>query len=330
MNKLEKNIRRGCDFLLCKRFPIICGAMTWVSDAKLVSAICNAGCFGVLASGSMEAQNLEDEIIKTKTITNESFGVNLITMHPQLLQMIDVCLDNNIQYIVFAGSTGAIKKDTFDRIKSCGAKIICFAPSLIIAKGLIKWGVDALILEGSEAGGHIGPVSTTVLAQEILPFISEVPVFIGGGIGSGNMIKSFINMGASGVQLGTKFVCSYESSAHPKFKEAFISASSRDAVASIQLDKDFKVIPVRALKNKASEDFIEFQKLVINEYKNGIMTKESAQLKIEKYWAGSLKRAVIDGDVECGSLMAGQSVGMVYKEQSVNDIIEELLSPFSS
>ena len=180
------------------------------------------------------------------------------------------------------------------------------------------------MIEGSEAGGHIGPVSLTVLAQEILPHIRDVPVFVAGGIGRGEAILSYLEMGAAGVQLGTRFVCARESIAHPNFKQAFIRGNARDAMPTIQLDESFPVIPVRALQNEGTKRFLEHQAATIRRFKSGELTKEAAQLDIEHFWAGALRRAVMDGDVENGSLMAGQSVGMVTQEQSAAEIIAEL------
>jgi enoyl-[acyl-carrier protein] reductase II len=187
-------------------------------------------------------------------------------------------------------------------------------------------GADALVIEGMEAGGHIGPVSTSVLAQEILPEIRDVPVFVAGGIGRGEAIASYLEMGASGVQLGTRFVCATESIAHPKFKQAFIRAAARDAVPSIQLDPRFPVIPVRALANQSTKKFLDKQREVIMRFDAGELNKEEAQLEIEHFWAGALRRAVIDGDTENGSVMAGQSVGMVSKEQSTAEILAALVT----
>jgi enoyl-[acyl-carrier protein] reductase II len=152
-------------------------------------------------------------------------------------------------------------------------------------------GVDALVIEGTEAGGHIGPVSTSVLAQEILPVIKDVPVFVAGGIGRGEAMVSYLEMGASGVQLGTRFVCAKESIAHENFKKAFIHASARDAMASVQYHPDFPVIPVRAIANKASEDFTRFQKETVEKVFAGAQTKEEGQLAIEHFWAGALRKA---------------------------------------
>jgi enoyl-[acyl-carrier protein] reductase II len=164
-----------------------------------------------------------------------------------------------------------------------------------------------------------------VLAQEILPNIRGVPVFVAGGIGRGEAIVSYLEMGAAGVQLGTRFVCAHESIAHPNFKKAFIRAGARDAVASVQLDPRFPVIPVRALVNPATQNFIARQREIIERFNRGDVSQKEAQLEIEHYWAGALRRAVIDGDVENGSLMAGQSVGMVTREQSTQEILDELI-----
>jgi enoyl-[acyl-carrier protein] reductase II len=172
----------------------------------------------------------------------------------------------------------------------------------------------------------VGPVSTGVLAQEILPAVREVPVFVAGGIGRGEAIVAFLEMGAAGCQLGTRFVCATESIAHPRFKQAFLRAAARDAITSVQVDPRFPVIPVRALANKATERFIEMQKKTIAEVDRGELDMKEAQLKIEHFWAGALRRAVIDGDVESGSLMAGQSVGMVTREQTTKEIIDELVN----
>lgn len=307
---------------------ILGGAMSWVSERNLVAAISNAGGFGVIACGSMNPELLDTEIAATKEKTQKPFGVNLITMHPQLDELIDVCGKHKVSHVVLAG--GLPKSTAIERIKAFGAKVICFAPAVVIAKKLVRSGADAIVIEGNEAGGHIGPVSTSVLAQEILPFMNEeypeIPVFVAGGIGRGEAIASYLEMGAAGVQLGTRFVCATESIAHPNFKRAFIRASAKDAMPSAQLFAELPVIPVRAIENKATEEFANTQRTVNAELQAGKLSKEEAQLKVEHYWAGALRRAVIDGDVERGSIMAGQSVGMVTKEQPLQEIIDELVS----
>jgi len=313
--------KRGTDFLGCD-VAILCGAMTWVSERNLVAAISNAGAFGIIACGAMTPALLDAEIKATRALTNKPFGVNIITMHPQLMELVDVCGANGTSHVVFAG--GVPPGEAIKRAKAF-AKVACFAPAAVLAKRLIKNGADAIVIEGSEAGGHIGPVSTSVLAQEILPTIRDVPVFVAGGIGRGEAIVSFLEMGAAGVQMGTRFAAATESIAHPRFKQAFIRAAARDAMPSVQLDKRFPVIPVRALANNGTEAFMEMQRKVLEKFTRGDLDQLAAQLEIEHFWAGALRRAVIDGDVENGSLMAGQSVGMVTSEQPVASIIAELL-----
>ncbi|HEU0134470.1 MAG TPA: nitronate monooxygenase, partial [Allosphingosinicella sp.] len=165
-DRLLRLMKRGTDFLGCE-VAILGGAMSWISERNLVSALSNAGAFGVIASGAMSPELLDTEIAETRARTDRPFGVNLITMHPQLSELIDVCKRHSVSHIVFAG--GLPPTGSIDRVKEGGAKLICFAPALALAKKLIRSGVDALIIEGMEAGGHIGPVSTSVLAQEILP-----------------------------------------------------------------------------------------------------------------------------------------------------------------
>ena len=313
---------RGTAFLGC-RYALMGGAMSWVSERHLVAAISNAGGFGVIACGSMNPDQLAAEIAGTQALTNKPFGVNLITMHPLLLDLVRVCLEAKVGHIVLAGGIppgGAVRA-----VKDGGAKLVCFAPALVLARRLTRSGADALVIEGSEAGGHIGPVSLSVLAQEILPHIRDVPVFVAGGLARGEAILAYLEMGASGAQLGTRFAATAESIAHAKFKQAFIRAAARDAVPSVQIDERFPVIPVRGLVNEGTRRFLRFQAETRDRFLAGELDKEAAQLAIEHFWAGALRRAVIDGDVENGSMMAGQSVGMVTQEQSVAAVIAELM-----
>lgn len=312
----------GRDFLGC-RHAIMGGAMTWLSERNLVAAISNAGGYGVIACGAMSPDLLDAEVAATKKLTDKPFGVNLITIHPELDALIDTCIKHQVSHVVLAG--GLPPAAAIRRIKDAGAKVICFAPALVLAKRLLRSGADALVIEGAEAGGHIGPVATSVLAQEILPEVKDIPVFVAGGIGRGEAIVSYLEMGAAGCQLGTRFVCASESTAHPHFKQAFIRANARDALPTVQLDPNFPVIPVRALVNEGTKRFMETQRQVIERFRRNELTQQEAQLEIEKFWAGALKRAAIDGDVENGSLMAGQSVGMVKGEQTVAEILTELL-----
>ncbi len=324
--KTDALMARGTQFLGSK-YAILCGAMSWVSERNLVSAISNAGGFGVIACGAMTPELLDTEIAETKKRTDQPFGVNLITMHPQLFDLIAVCEKHAVTHVVLAG--GIPPKGSVEAIKGGKnpAKVICFAPTLALAKKLLRSGADALVIEGMEAGGHIGPVSTSVLAQEMLPELSQDHlIFVAGGIGRGSAIAGYLEMGACGVQLGTRFACATESIAHENFKKAFFRASAREAVASVQVDARLPVIPVRALKNKGTDEFTRKQIEVAGVLDREEIAMAEAQLQVEHYWAGALRRAVIDGDVENGSLMAGQSVGMVKEEEPVAQIIATLMA----
>jgi len=322
-NRSHALMQRGTDFLGSEH-AILCGAMSWVSERNLVSAISNDGGFGVIACGAMTPDLLDGEIAATRALTDKPFGVNLITMHPNLFELIEICGKHGVTHVVLAG--GIPPKGSVEAIKAFGAKVIVFAPTLALAKKLLRSGGDALVIEGMEAGGHIGPVSTSVLAQEFLPALAEEHlVFVAGGIGRGEAIAGYLEMGAVGVQLGTRFACATESIAHENFKKAFFRANARDAVASVQVDPRLPVIPVRALKNKGTEEFTAKQREVAGLVDSEGLAMMEAQLQIEHYWAGALRRAVVDGDVENGSLMAGQSVGMVKAEEPVADIVTSLM-----
>jgi enoyl-[acyl-carrier protein] reductase II len=224
---------------------------------------------------------------------------------------------------VFAG--GIPKRNEIQQVKACGTRTICFASTEALAMSLIERGADALMLEGSEAGGHIGPVALSVLIQQILFHVENVPVFIAGGIATGRMMAHLLMMGAAGIQMGTRFVLSEECAAHPNFKEAFQRARSRDAVATPQFDSRLPVIPVRALKNEGTVEFGKLQMELLRKLDENIITREEAQFEVERFWVGALRRAAVDGDVVKGSLMAGQSVGLVKEIKPLKAIIEEMV-----
>ncbi len=320
--ELDRLWARGRAFLGTE-VAIMGGAMSWVSERHLVAAISNAGGFGVIACGAMNPALLEAEIAATQAMTTRPFGVNLITMHPQLDDLVRVCIAARVGHVVLAG--GIPPGPAVRAVKDGGARLIAFTPALVLAKRLVRSGADALVIEGSEAGGHIGPVSLTVLAQEILPHIKDVPIFVAGGLGRGEAILAYLEMGASGAQLGTRFAATTDSIAHARFKQAFIRANARDALPSVQLDERFPVIPVRGLVNEGTKRFLEHQAITLARFQSGELTKEAAQLDIEHFWAGALRRAVIDGDIDTGSVMAGQSVGMVTAQQTVGEVIFELV-----
>ena len=202
---------------------------------------------------------LEKEIIYTKQKTTKPFGVNLILLHPQIEDLIQTCIKQKVEFgcvcwRVFQKG-GRLKK-----LRDKNIKTMCFATTSSIAKKMISYGIEALILEGNEAGGHIGPVSINVLVQEILPEVVNTPVFVAGGIGRGEIFLKFLELGAAGCQIGTRLVCSEESIAHKNFKDIFIKSEARNCQVSVKLDNRFPVIPVRAIENNASKKFIDEQK----------------------------------------------------------------------
>jgi enoyl-[acyl-carrier protein] reductase II len=308
MSRLEVLWTRGKEFLGVGN-PIIAGAMTWISDSRFVSAVSNAGAFGSLAAGNMEPSLLDSEINRVQEFTDKPFAVNLITIAPNYKEHLAIATKNNVPFIVFAGSFP--RQPEIKIAKNSGAKVMSFASTESIARRLIDMGVDALILEGSEAGGHVGHVSLGILLQQVLFKFDEVPVFVAGGIASGTFIAHLLLMGASGVQLGTFFVMTEECRAHPRFKQAFIRARARDAVATPQIGSELRVVAVRALRNKGLDAFSELQVDLLQKRRTGEISHAEAQYQVEDFWVGALRRAVQEGDIELGSLMAGQSVGLV-------------------
>jgi enoyl-[acyl-carrier protein] reductase II len=314
---------RGSQFLNCQ-YPLICGAMTWVSEPGLVAAVCNNGCFASLAGGNAPAEILRQQILATRQLTNKPFAINLITIAPAYRDQLAMLKEMQMPYIVFAGSFPKEKEITI--AKETGAKVMCFASTLSIAERMIRFGADAIILEGSEAGGHIGHVSAMILLQQVLFHVCDtIPVFVAGGIATGKMIAHVMLMGAAGVQMGTRFVMTEECNVHEKFKDAFIRAEARDAVSTPQYDSKLPVVAVRSLRNKGLQNFGKLQLQLLEQLNSGEIHREQAQAEVEKYWVGALRRAAIDGDVEFGSLMAGQSVGLTKNIFPVAELIRHLL-----
>jgi enoyl-[acyl-carrier protein] reductase II len=313
--------KRGREFLGVK-YPFICGAMTWVSDPKLVATVCNAGGFACLAGGNTPPEILQQHVEETRQLTDKSFGVNLITLAPLYQEQLQLVQRMKLPFVFFAGSFP--RENEIKLVQESGAKVLCFSSTLSIARRMLGYGADALITEGMEAGGHVGPVSLAVLLQQLLFEISEVPVFVAGGIATGKMCAHLFLMGAAGVQLGTRFAVAEESCAHPDFKRKLLHANARDAVSTPQFDSRLPVVAVRALRNKGIDDFGRLQLKLVKQLDEGSIQRNDAQEKVEEFWMGGLRRAVIDGDVSHGSLMAGQSVGLVNKIMPVADILEEL------
>jgi enoyl-[acyl-carrier protein] reductase II len=322
--RLDKVWARGKDFL-GSELPIMCGAMTWISDPKLVSRMSNLGAFGVLAAGNMPPELFAEYVTETRSLTDRPFAGNVITIAPNYLPHLDILCEQKVGHIVFAGSIP--RQSEVQKAKDSGARVLCFASTDSIARRMIDYGADALILEGSEAGGHIGHVSTVVLLQEILfEYGDRVPIFVAGGIATGRMIAHLTLMGAAGAQMGTRFVMAEECAAHKNFKDVFIKARAREAISTPQYSVKLPVVSVRALNNHAMTHFGELQLELLEKLKKGELGRQGAQFKVEEYWVGSLRNAAVDGDVEHGSLMAGQSVGMMQKVQPLRDILTEIVA----
>lgn len=321
--RLARVFARGREFLGVE-VPIMCGAMTWISESGLVSLMSNLGGFGCLAAGNMPPDLFEAEVKKTQELTDRPFAANLITIAPNYLAHLEILVGARLSHITFAGSIP--RRTEVDAAKRSGAKVLCFASNPSIARRMLDYGADGLILEGSEAGGHIGHVSTSVLVQDVLfEFGEQVPIFVAGGIATGRMIGHLGLMGAAGAQLGTRFVVAEECLAHPAFKQTFIKARSREAIATPQYSSKLPVVAVRALNNPAMDNFGALQLDLLKKLEDGELTRQEAQYQVEAYWVGSLREGAIEGNVEKGSLMAGQSVGLVTRTQPLREILQELV-----
>ncbi|PIE01635.1 MAG: hypothetical protein CSA81_10765 [Acidobacteria bacterium] len=314
--------KKGKDFLGVE-YPILAGAMTWISDHRLVATVAQHGGFGCLAGGNMPVDLFSQEIDKIRELTDKPFAVNMITIAPNYKKQLEIAIEKQVPFIVFAGSFP--RASEIRLAKESGAKVMTFASNESIARRMIASGADALMLEGSEAGGHIGHVSLSVLLQQVLFAVDDIPVFVAGGIATGRLMAHLLLMGASGVQMGTRFVMTEECRVHPKFKESFIKAKARDAVATPGIGSELNVVAVRAIRNKGMKAFADLQMDLIVKFRNGEITKKDAQYEVENFWVGALKNAAVDGDVERGSLMAGQSVGLVNKLQSMSEMFAELI-----
>ena len=321
--RLNRLWARGQEFL-GSELPLICGAMTWISEPNLVSLMSNLGGFGVLAGGNMPPDMFSEAITKTRELTDRNFGANMITLAPNYQAHLDSACEQKVSHIVFAGSIP--READLHKAKDAGAKVLCFASTESIANRMISYGADALILEGCEAGGHIGHVTTAVLLQEILfQHHGRLPIFVAGGLAHGGMLAHLCLMGAAGAQMGTRFVMAEECGAHPRFKEVFGKARSREAISTPQYSSKLPVVSVRALNTSAMDSFGQLQLDLLDQLKAGTVSRIEAQFKVEEFWVGSLRDAAVDGNVETGSLMAGQSVGMVKKVQPLREILSDLV-----
>lgn len=290
----------GCDY------PLVQGGMAWVADASLAAAVSNGGGLGIIAAANMPPDLLEIQLQKVRTLTDKPFGVNIMLMSPTVDQVIDLVAGYRVPIVTTgAGSPGKV----IEILKPLGTIIVPVIASVAQAKRVEKQGADAVVAEGMEAGGHIGELTTMVLIPQIVDSV-EIPVIAAGGIADGRGVAAAFALGAEGVQVGTRFICCEESTVHRAYKEAVLNARDRSNVVTGR----FTGHPVRCLKNKLTSKFEELEK-------SGATVEE-----YERLGAGKLRAAVVDGDVEWGSVMAGQSAALVNDILPVAEIITELFS----
>lgn len=292
--------------LLGIKYPIIQGAMAWISEGTLAGHVSKAGGLGIIAGGGMPLDILRENIRRAKSITSNPFGVNLMLMMPNVEEQVDICIEEKVSVV----TTGAGNPGPYmEKLKAAGIIVIPVIASVALAKRMEKIGADAIIAEGSEAGGHIGEITTMALLPQVVDAVS-VPVIGAGGVAGGSQFLAMLAMGAEGIQAGTIFLTAHECIAHSNYKEAIIKAKDRSTVVT----GNFTGHPVRIIENKFAKEMLEREKA-------GAPKEE-----IEKMGVGKLRVAVVDGDIVGGSVMAGQVAGMVCKESPVEEIISELVA----
>lgn len=296
-------MNRICEILNVK-YPIIQGGMAWVADSNLAAAVSNAGGFGIIGTGSATADIVKKEIDNCRRLTDRPFGVNVMLMSPNADEVIDLIIEEKPAGI----TTGAGNPAKYmDRLKEAGIKVIPVVPTVALAQRMEKLGADAVIAEGTEAGGHIGELTTMVLVPQVAEALN-IPVIAAGGVADGRGIAASFALGAEGVQIGTRFICSEECNIHQNYKDAVLKAKDRDAVVTGRPTGH----PVRTLKNKLAKKYLKMEK-------EGASPEE-----LEKLGAGALRLAVVEGDKDGGSFMAGQSAAMVREIKPCKEIVEEI------
>ena len=295
---------RVCEILGIK-YPIFQGAMAWISGGELAGAVSRDGGLGIIAGGGMEPDLLRENIRKAKAITSNPFGVNLMLMRPDVEEQINVCIEEGVKVITTgAGNPGAF----MDKLKAANIKVIPVIPTVKLAERMEKIGADAIIVEGMESGGHVGSITTMALLPQIVNAVN-IPVIAAGGIASGKQFLAALSMGAEAIQCGTIFLTAKECLIHQNYKNAILKAKDRSTVTT----GNFTGHPVRVIETKLAKEMLELEK-------NG-----APKEKIEELGRGSLRNAVVEGDVENGSVMAGQVAAMVNEERTTKEILEYLI-----
>ena len=295
------------------KYPIFQGGMAWVADGKLAAAVSNAGGLGIIGSGNAPGNVVADEIESAKSLTKKPFGVNVMLLSPYADEVVNVILANKDSVAVVTTGAGNPAK-YIEKLKDAGIKVIPVVGSVALARMMERVGVDAVVAEGMESGGHIGKLTTMALVPQVVDAV-KIPVIAAGGIGDGRGMAAAFMLGAEGVQMGTRFLVATESKIHPNYKKAVLRAKD----ASTLVTGEYAGHPSRVLKNKMAKTYIGLEK-------EEALKPHPDYDKLEELGTGSLRRAVIEGDVETGSFMAGEIAGMVKKEQPAAEILAEVYS----
>lgn len=292
--------------LLNIQYPIFQGGMAWVAEHTLAAAVSNAGGLGIIASGGAPCDYVREEVRKTKTLTDKPFGVNIMLMNPEVDAIAHMVIEEGVKVV----TTGAGNPEKYFPVwKEAGIKILPVVASVGLARRMEKYGADALIAEGCESGGHIGEMTTMTLVPQVAQAV-HVPVVAAGGIGDGHGVAAAFMLGAEGVQVGTRFLLADETQIHENYKEKVLKAKDIDS----QVTGRSTGHPIRVLRNPMTRKYLK-------------MEAEGATLEeLEVMTLGSLRRAVVEGDVKEGSLMAGQIAGLLNKRQTCKEIIEEMMT----
>lgn len=299
---------RICEILGIK-YPIFQGGMAWVSTYHLASAVSNAGGVGIIAAGGANGEYVREQIRKTRELTKKPFGINIMLMSPFADEVMKVVMEERVPMITTgAGNPGKYIKD----LKKCGIKVLPVVASVALAKRLEQEGVDGLIAEGTESGGHVGELTTMCIVPQVVDAV-KIPVLAAGGIADGRGMLAAFALGAEGIQMGTRFVCSKECFVHKNYKEALLNARDRDTIVTGRSTGH----PVRCIKNKLTREFdrIEANRASIEE--------------IEELGRGTLKMAAVDGDITNGSVMSGQIAGNIKEIKSVSEIINDIIFEYN-
>lgn len=290
--------------LLGVKYPIIQGGMAWVAEHHLAAAVSNAGGLGLIAAASAPAEVVREEIRRCKELTDKPFGVNIMLLNPNAEEVAHIVVEEGVKVV----TTGAGNPAKYMELwKQAGIKVIPVVASVAMAKLMERAGADAVVAEGTESGGHIGSATTMTLVPQVVDAVS-IPVIAAGGIADGRGYAASFMLGAEGVQIGTRFVASKEAVVHDNYKQQIIKAKDIDSTVTGMSTGH----PVRSLRNKMTKEYLRLE-------------KEGADfMELEKLTLGSLRKAVIEGDVTNGTLMAGQIAGLINNVQSCEEIIHEI------